>query len=100
QLETLEQEQHERLEFRAHPVERKVRMVQQPHGMAITVTIREGEAEPQSQDFSYSWPSLEGLLGEAASLLLLRVLAHRRAVPPGLSFPAIDSEGQLCTASY
>ncbi|XP_031446420.1 ciliogenesis-associated TTC17-interacting protein isoform X5 [Phasianus colchicus] len=43
QLETLEQEQHERLEFGAHPMERKIHMVQHPHGMTVTVTTREGE---------------------------------------------------------
>ncbi|XP_040532557.1 ciliogenesis-associated TTC17-interacting protein isoform X1 [Gallus gallus] len=100
QLETLEQEQHERLEFGAHPTERKIHMVQHPHGMTVTVTTREGEAEPQHQVFSYGWASLEGLLGEAASLLLLRVLACRRAVPPSITFPAIDKEGHLCTTTY
>ncbi|KAI6065200.1 Ciliogenesis-associated TTC17-interacting protein [Aix galericulata] len=58
------------------------------------------QAEPRSRDFSYGWASLGGLLGEAASLLLLRVLARRRAVPPGLVFPAIDGEGHLGTATY
>lgn len=58
------------------------------------------QAEPQSRDFSYGWASPGGLLGEAASLLLLRVLARRRAVPPGLVFPAIDGEGHLGTATY
>lgn len=58
------------------------------------------QAEPWSRDFSYGWASLGGLLGEAASLLLLRVLARRRAVPPGLVFPAIDGEGHLGTATY
>ncbi|XP_046778100.1 ciliogenesis-associated TTC17-interacting protein isoform X4 [Gallus gallus] len=46
QLETLEQEQHERLEFGAHPTERKIHMVQHPHGMTVTVTTREGEQQP------------------------------------------------------
>lgn len=58
------------------------------------------QADPQHQVFSYSWASLEGLLGEAASLLLLRVLACRRAVPPSITFPAIDKEGHLCTTTY
>ncbi|XP_019472910.1 ciliogenesis-associated TTC17-interacting protein [Meleagris gallopavo] len=100
QLETLEQEQHERLEFGAHPVERKIHMVQHPRGMTVTVTTQEGEVDPQQQVFSYSWASLEGLLGEAASLLLLRVLACRRALPPSITFPAIDKEGHLCTTTY
>lgn len=58
------------------------------------------QAEPQHQVFSYDWASLGALLGEAASLLLLRVLACRRAVPPGIIFPAIDKEGNLCTTTY
>uniref|UniRef100_A0A8C3JQ91 Ciliogenesis-associated TTC17-interacting protein n=1 Tax=Calidris pygmaea TaxID=425635 RepID=A0A8C3JQ91_9CHAR len=50
--------------------------------------------------FSYSRDELRGLLPEGASLLLLRVLACRWAVPPGLIFPAINTEGHLCTSSY
>ncbi|XP_035169893.1 ciliogenesis-associated TTC17-interacting protein, partial [Oxyura jamaicensis] len=99
-LETLEQEQHESLELGAHPIERRTRMVQHPRGMTVTVSTREGKAEPQSREFSHGWASLGGLLGEAAGLLLLRVLARRRAVPPGLVFPAIDSEGHLGTTTY
>ncbi|XP_029875089.2 LOW QUALITY PROTEIN: ciliogenesis-associated TTC17-interacting protein [Aquila chrysaetos chrysaetos] len=100
QLETLEQEEQERLELRAHPVERRTHMVSHQHGMTVTKTLREGEAEPQCQSFSYGWAKLRGLLPEGASLLLLRVLACRQAVPSGLIFPAIDTEGHLCTSSY
>ncbi|NWR57356.1 CATIP protein, partial [Bucorvus abyssinicus] len=100
QLETLEQEEQERLELRPHPVERRTHMVNDQHGLTVTKILREGEAEPQCQIFSYSRAELRGLLLEGASLLLLRVLAWRRAVPPGLVFPAIDTEGYLCTVSY
>uniref|UniRef100_A0A8D0FY98 Ciliogenesis-associated TTC17-interacting protein n=1 Tax=Strix occidentalis caurina TaxID=311401 RepID=A0A8D0FY98_STROC len=54
----------------------------------------------EQEDFSYGQAELQGLLPEGASLLLLRVLACRRAVPPDLVFPAIDTEGHLCTSSY
>ncbi|NWH53945.1 CATIP protein, partial [Fregata magnificens] len=100
QLETLEQEEQERLELRAHPVERRTHMVSHQHGMTVTKTLREGEAEPQCWSFSYGRAELRGLLPEGASLLLLRVLACQQAVPPGLVFPAIDTEGHLCTSSY
>ncbi|XP_059676509.1 ciliogenesis-associated TTC17-interacting protein [Gavia stellata] len=100
QLETLEQEEQERLELRAHPVERRTHMVSHQHGMTVTKILREGQAEPQCQSFSYSRAKLRGLLLEGASLLLLRVLACQQAVPPGLIFPAIDTEGHLCTSSY
>ncbi|XP_064309377.1 ciliogenesis-associated TTC17-interacting protein isoform X3 [Phalacrocorax carbo] len=150
QLETLEQEEQERLELRAHPTERRTHMVSHQHGMIVTKTLQEGEvrlsegslpsarwgrghscpvpprgaagsggchpqgrwgcgcpcgrvspqAEPQSWSFSYSRAGLQGLLLEGASLLLLRVLARQRAVPPSLIFPAIDTEGHLCTSSY
>ncbi|NXJ16730.1 CATIP protein, partial [Odontophorus gujanensis] len=83
-----------------HPMERKIRVVQHPHGMTVTVTTQEGEAELQHQVFSYGHASLGGLLGEAASLLLLRVLACRHAMPPSITFPAIDKEGHLCTTTY
>ncbi|KAM6200720.1 ciliogenesis-associated TTC17-interacting protein [Sarcoramphus papa] len=100
QLETLEQEEQECPELRAHPVERRTHMVSHQHGMTVTKTLREGEEKPQCWSFSYSRAELRGLLLEGASLLLLRVLACRRAVPPGLVFPAIDTEGHLCTSSY
>lgn len=58
------------------------------------------QAEPQCWSFSYGRAKVRGLLPEGASLLLLRVLACRQAVPPDLVFPTIDSEGHLCTSSY
>ncbi|NXK01615.1 CATIP protein, partial [Herpetotheres cachinnans] len=88
------------LQLRAHPVERRTHMVSHQRGMTVTKTLREGEAEPHCWSFSYGWAELQGLLLEGASLLLLRVLACRRVVPPGLVFPTIDTEGHLCTSSY
>ncbi|XP_071603818.1 ciliogenesis-associated TTC17-interacting protein [Heliangelus exortis] len=99
-LETLEQEEQERLELRAHPVERRTHMVYHEHGMTVTKTLQEGEAEPQTRSFYYLRDELQGLMPEGASILLLRVLACQQAVPPGLVFPTIDTEGQLCTSSY
>ncbi|XP_071418106.1 ciliogenesis-associated TTC17-interacting protein [Pithys albifrons albifrons] len=85
---------------RPHPTEKRTHMVSHQHGMTVTKILQEGEAEPQCQSFSYSQAELRGLLLEGASLLLLRVLARRQTVPPGLVFPAIDNEGYLCTSSY
>ncbi|XP_042640142.1 ciliogenesis-associated TTC17-interacting protein isoform X1 [Tyto alba] len=100
QLETLEQEELERLELQAQPVERRTHIVSHQHGITVTKSLQEGEAEPYCRSFSYGRAELRGLLLEGASLLLLRVLACQRAVPPGLVFPAIDTEGCLCTSSY
>ncbi|NXL30193.1 CATIP protein, partial [Glaucidium brasilianum] len=100
QLETLEQEEQERLELQAQPVERRIHIVSHQHGMTVTKSLREGEAEPNCQSFFYSQAELRGLLTEGASLLLLRVLACQRTVPPDLVFPAINTEGHLCTSSY
>ncbi|NXY14815.1 CATIP protein, partial [Atrichornis clamosus] len=100
QLETLEQEQQERLELRPHPTEKRIHMVTHQHGMTVTKTLQEGLAKPQCQTFYYSQAQLRGLLLEGASLLLLRILARRQTMPPNLVFPAIDTEGQLCTFSY
>ncbi|NXL55980.1 CATIP protein, partial [Chordeiles acutipennis] len=100
QLDTLEQEEQERLELRAHTIERRTHVVNHQHGMTVTKSLREGETEPQCWSFSYSRAKLRGLLLEGASLLLLRVLACQQAVPPSLIFPAIDSEGHPCTSSY
>ncbi|XP_067993871.1 ciliogenesis-associated TTC17-interacting protein [Melanerpes formicivorus] len=100
QLETLEQEEQERLELEEYTIERKTHIISHHHGMTVTKILQEGEAEPQCWSFSYSQSKLQGLLLEGASLLLLRVLACRQAVPPGLIFPAFDIQGHLCTSSY
>ncbi|NWW99445.1 CATIP protein, partial [Caloenas nicobarica] len=100
QLETLEQEEQEHLQLRAHAVERRTHIVSHQHGMTVTRTLQEGEGEPKCQSFSYSCDEVRGLLLEGASILLLRVLACRQAVPPGLTFLAIDTENHLCTSSY
>ncbi|NWV20608.1 CATIP protein, partial [Origma solitaria] len=100
QLETLEQEEQECLELRPYPTEKRIHIVSQERGLTATKTLQEGEAELQSQSFCYSRAMLRGLLLEGASLLLLRVLARRQTLPPNLVFPAIDTEGDLCTSSY
>ncbi|NWV79109.1 CATIP protein, partial [Dasyornis broadbenti] len=100
QLETLEQEEQECLELRPYPTEKRTHIVSQEHGMTVTKTVQEGAAEPQCQSFCYSRAMLRGLLLEGASLLLLRVLAHRQTMPLDLVFPAIDTECDLCTSSY
>ncbi|XP_041897253.1 ciliogenesis-associated TTC17-interacting protein isoform X1 [Corvus kubaryi] len=100
QLETLEQEEQECLELRPHPTEKRTHVVSHQHGMTVSKTLQEGEAEPQCQSFCYSRAKLRGLLLEGASLLLLRVLARRHTMPPNLVFPAMDTEGNLCTSSY
>ncbi|XP_064926773.1 natural resistance-associated macrophage protein 1 isoform X2 [Columba livia] len=100
QLETLEQEEQEHLQLRAHAVERRTHIVSHQHGMTVTKMLQEQEGEPKCQSFSYSCDEVRGLLLEGASILLLRVLACRQAVPPSLTFPAIDAEGHLCTSSY
>ncbi|NWX29096.1 CATIP protein, partial [Notiomystis cincta] len=98
QLETLEQEEQEYLKLRPHPTKKKTLIVSHEQEMTVTKTLQEGEAEPQS--VCYSQAKLQGLLLEGAGLLLLRVLARRQTMPPSLVFPAIDSEGNLCTSSY
>ncbi|XP_039411523.1 ciliogenesis-associated TTC17-interacting protein isoform X2 [Corvus cornix cornix] len=100
QLETLEQEEQECLELRPHPTEKRTHVVSHQHGMTVSKTLQEGEPEPQCQSFCYSRAKLRGLLLEGASLLLLRVLARRHTMPPNLVFPAMDTEGNLCTSSY
>uniref|UniRef100_A0A8C3MBC4 Ciliogenesis-associated TTC17-interacting protein n=2 Tax=Geospiza parvula TaxID=87175 RepID=A0A8C3MBC4_GEOPR len=100
QLETLEQEQQECLELTPHPTEKRTHIVSHEHGMTVTRTLQEGGAEPQCHSFSYGRARLRARLLEGASLLLLRVLARRHTMPPGLVFPAINSEGDLCTFSY
>ncbi|XP_053803778.1 ciliogenesis-associated TTC17-interacting protein isoform X2 [Vidua chalybeata] len=100
QLETLEQEEQECLELRPHPTEKTTHILSHEHGMTVTKTLQEGEAEPQCQSFSYSRAKLRARLLEGASLLLLRVLARRQTMPHDLVFPAINTEGDLCTASY
>ncbi|XP_039554250.1 ciliogenesis-associated TTC17-interacting protein [Passer montanus] len=87
-------------QLRPHPTEKTTHIVSHEHGMTVTKTLQQGEAEPQCHSFSYGRARLRARLLEGASLLLLRVLARRQTVPPGLVLPAIDSEGHLCTSRY
>lgn len=68
-------------QFGAHPTERKIHMVQHPHGMTVTVTTREGEViSPTS-----SYPSL--LPGEQLGCILRGVpwgVPTGRATAPGV----------------
>ncbi|NWR22326.1 CATIP protein, partial [Emberiza fucata] len=100
QLETLEQEEQECLELTPHPTEKRTHIVSHEHGMTVSRTLQEGGAEPQCHSFSYGRARLRARLLEGASLLLLRVLARRQTMPLSLVFPAINSEGDLCTFSY
>ncbi|XP_062434986.1 ciliogenesis-associated TTC17-interacting protein isoform X2 [Rhea pennata] len=100
QLETLEQELRERMEFRAHPMERRIHMVKHGEELVVSKTLWEGQTETLSERFCHSLATLRGLLAEGASLLALRVLARRRAVPPCLAFPTFDADGHLCASSY
>ncbi|NXL14638.1 CATIP protein, partial [Setophaga kirtlandii] len=95
QLETLEQEEQECLELTPHPTEKRTHIVSHEHGMTVTRTLQEG-----GLGGGCPWGRLRARLLEGASLLLLRVLARRQTMPPGLVFPAINSEGDLCTFSY
>ncbi|XP_075789101.1 ciliogenesis-associated TTC17-interacting protein isoform X2 [Pelodiscus sinensis] len=99
-LETLEQHQHEYVKFRAHPLDRKTHVAKRGGRLLVKKVIVEGEQEPQTQSFSYHCASLPGLVSEAANLLVLRVLARRRAVPQGAVFLAFDTEACVCTSTY
>ncbi|CAM5088130.1 unnamed protein product [Natator depressus] len=98
-LETLEQHQHEYVKFRDHPLDRKTHVVKRGGRLVVTKIIEEGEHEVQTQSFSYNCASLQGLVSEAANLLVLRVLAKRRAVPQD-TFLAFDTEAHVCTSAY
>ncbi|NXO63624.1 CATIP protein, partial [Phainopepla nitens] len=100
QLETLEQEEQECLELTPRPTEKTTHIVSHEHGMTVLKTLQDGEVDPQCQSFSYSRAKLQGVLLEGASLLLLRVLARRQTMPLDLVFPAINTEGDLCTSSF
>ncbi|KAM8806932.1 ciliogenesis-associated TTC17-interacting protein [Eudromia elegans] len=100
QLETLEQELEERVEFRAHPIQKRVHMVRQGQELVVSRTLQEGQSERACERSRHGAAGLRALLAEGASLLLLRVLARRRAVPAGLAFPALDADGRLCTATF
>uniref|UniRef100_A0A8C8VNE4 Ciliogenesis-associated TTC17-interacting protein n=1 Tax=Pelusios castaneus TaxID=367368 RepID=A0A8C8VNE4_9SAUR len=58
------------------------------------------QREVQTQSFSYNCASLRGLISEAANLLVLRVLARRRAVPQDTIFLAFDTAAHVCTSTY
>uniref|UniRef100_A0A8C4KRS1 Ciliogenesis-associated TTC17-interacting protein n=2 Tax=Dromaius novaehollandiae TaxID=8790 RepID=A0A8C4KRS1_DRONO len=100
QLETLEQELHECVELRAHPIERRLHVVTRGEELLVSKTLCEGQMEMLCERSRHSLATLRGLLAEGAGLLLLRVLARRGTMPPRLAFPTLDAEGHLCTVSY
>uniref|UniRef100_A0A8C0GQ41 Ciliogenesis-associated TTC17-interacting protein n=1 Tax=Chelonoidis abingdonii TaxID=106734 RepID=A0A8C0GQ41_CHEAB len=88
------------LQFRAHPLDRKTHVVKHGGRLVVTKIIEEGEHEVQTQSVSYNCASLHGLISEAANLLVLRVLARRRAVPQNTTFLTFDTEAHVCTSTY
>uniref|UniRef100_A0A8C4YGN5 Ciliogenesis-associated TTC17-interacting protein n=1 Tax=Gopherus evgoodei TaxID=1825980 RepID=A0A8C4YGN5_9SAUR len=84
----------------AHPLDRKTHVVKRGGRLVVTKIIEEGEHEVQTQSVSYNCASLRGLISEAANLLVLRVLARRRAVPQNTTFLAFDTEARICTSTY
>ncbi|XP_074857780.1 ciliogenesis-associated TTC17-interacting protein [Carettochelys insculpta] len=99
-LETLEQYQLEHVKFRAHPLDRRTHVQKRGGQLVVQKVIKEGELEVQTQSFCYSCTALQGLVSEAANLLVLRVLARRRAVPQNAVFLAFDTEARVCASTY
>ncbi|KYO29644.1 ciliogenesis-associated TTC17-interacting protein isoform A [Alligator mississippiensis] len=97
-LETLEQHQHEYVKLPGHPMDKTTQLVQRGGKILISCTTVEGE-ERQSQRWE-ELPAARGLVSEGAAVLLGRVLARRRAVPPSTVFLALDPEGHFCLATY
>ncbi|KAG7273862.1 hypothetical protein CRUP_025923, partial [Coryphaenoides rupestris] len=90
-METLEQDLHEYVKLPDHSTERRCHMVQQGQEMVVDWITAMGE-EVTQQTHSYSLSSVRGLQSEASSLLLMRVMAMRRARSLGVKQLAVGRE--------
>ncbi|XP_071667007.1 ciliogenesis-associated TTC17-interacting protein isoform X3 [Patagioenas fasciata] len=124
QLETLEQEEQEHLQLRAHAVERRTRIVSHQHGMTVTKTLQEQEecpqapedgiprdhgavavsqgghvslqGEPKCQSFSYSCDERAlGIQQQAVGSTEVKVFVIERAVHTSLGISTIWQSGFL-----
>ncbi|MEE6488839.1 hypothetical protein FKM82_015404 [Ascaphus truei] len=98
-LETLEQHHYEYLKMKGHSLDKKTHMLKQGDRLVIDKVITEGE-KVQQETTSHDLSTLTGFISEAANLLIMRLLARRRSVPPNMSFLTFDAERNLCTTTY
>ncbi|XP_071667009.1 ciliogenesis-associated TTC17-interacting protein isoform X5 [Patagioenas fasciata] len=82
QLETLEQEEQEHLQLRAHAVERRTRIVSHQHGMTVTKTLQEQERAL-------------GIQQQAVGSTEVKVFVIERAVHTSLGISTIWQSGFL-----
>nr|XP_021146190.1 ciliogenesis-associated TTC17-interacting protein isoform X3 [Columba livia] len=89
-LETLEQEEQEHLQLRAHAVERRTHIVSHQHGMTVTKMLQEQEGEPKCQSFSYSCDERAlGIQQQAVGSTEVKVFVIERAVHTSLGISTI-----------
>ncbi|MBN3300952.1 CATIP protein, partial [Amia calva] len=98
-LETLEQHHHEYVKLQDHPLDRKSYMVRQDDHLVVNKIITERE-EVKRQSFTFPLSSVQGFVSEASNLLILRILAKKRAIPEDMVFLSFDTETHICTSTY
>ncbi|XP_033876961.1 ciliogenesis-associated TTC17-interacting protein [Acipenser ruthenus] len=98
-LETLEQHHHEYVKIKDHPLDRKSYMVREEDQLVVNKIVTEGQDEKRHA-FTFPWSSVEGFISEASNLLILRILAKRKAVPENMVFLSFDTETNLCTSTF
>nr|XP_006816064.1 PREDICTED: uncharacterized protein C2orf62 homolog isoform X2 [Saccoglossus kowalevskii] len=97
-LETLEQQHHEYVKLKDHPLDRKTFIVQQDEQCIINKVITQGE-DVQRTAQTYSMDSMQGFISEASNLLLQRIMVSK-GIPDNMVFISFDSETNLSKASY
>ncbi|XP_023447804.1 ciliogenesis-associated TTC17-interacting protein isoform X1 [Dasypus novemcinctus] len=98
-MEVMEQHSHEFIQSLVLPTDRKTTLLRQDDQLAMTRSVTEGE-EAKTEVTHFPAKSVAGFISEAANLVLLRVMARRRAVPGDARFLALDTEGKLCFSTY
>ncbi|MGH0152800.1 UNVERIFIED_CONTAM: hypothetical protein FKN15_069327, partial [Acipenser sinensis] len=86
-------------EIKDHPLDRKSYMVRQEDQLVVNKIVTEGQDEKRHA-FTFPWSSVEGFISEASNLLMLRILAKRKAVPENMVFLSFDTETSLCTSTF
>ncbi|KAF6718383.1 Ciliogenesis-associated TTC17-interacting protein [Oryzias melastigma] len=99
ELEVLEENYHEYIKLEGHSVDNRCHLVQQDGKMFINeVTTVEEEVKKESA--SYPISSLNGLITEGSSLLLMRLITLRRRVPENMAFVTLDKQLNIIHTTF
>ncbi|KAK2822013.1 hypothetical protein Q5P01_022078 [Channa striata] len=99
ELGVLEEDYHEYIKLEGHAVNKRCHMVQQDGQMVIDKVTTVGE-EVTKESVSFPMSVLRGLVTEGSNLLLMRLIALRKAVPENMTFITFDQGLHIVLTSF